>query len=644
MRLTALIVGAALGGLLAAPAPASAGRSDRPSVSEGQPGRELLGGRWYFRRDDLNVGIDHGFMRRRSLQHWTPVTVPHDFNATENVTNRSSVAWYRRDIRLARHDDATRRIVRFEGAGHFSTVYLNGRIVARHAGSYLPFEADLRGLRRGRNRLVVRVSSMRARTDLSHWRPASFNGFGNGGWWNFGGMHREVTVRRVRGVDIERVQALPRLACARCSARVLVRATLRNLTARKVRVRITLRVGGRPITLTPRYIPAGSRREIDARFTIARPRLWGVRRGRLYRLSMQAQVAVTPPRRREREGTRPRPESPPSTALYRTSFGVRDLRKSPDGRVLLNGRPLRLRGVSFHEDDPLVGAAWKAPQRAAVLRRVQQLGANVVRAHYPLHPAVLEALDRRGVLVWDQAPVYQVQNDRWDLPSVRRNAVALIAEMVLRDRGHPSVITYSMANELPDPVTPAQAAFIRTAAARIRSLDPTRLVAIDRVARVGAASDADPVWRAVDALGVNEYMGWYRGAFPPLPETVSADLGPYLDTLHRQQPHAALFVTEFGAEANRDGPESEKGTYAFQTRFLREHLAIGASRPFLNGAMIWALRDFRVIPGWAGGNPRPDPPYNHKGLLDINGNPKPAFWEVARIYRSATRGSPRPTR
>jgi beta-glucuronidase len=302
--------------------------------------------------------------------------------------------------------------------------------------------------------------------------------------------------------------------------------------------------------------------------------------------------------------------------------------------VLLNGRPVRLRGVSLHEDHPVLGAAWGPSQRAEALRRVDQLGANVVRAHYPLHPALLEALDRRGVLVWDQAPVYQVQNDRWELPSVRRNAVRLAAEMVMRDRGHPAVIAYSIANELPDPVTRAQASFVRAAAARIRSLDRSRLVAIDRVARVGADSDADPVWRAVDALGVNEYFGWYRGAFPPLPETTSADLGAYLDSLHARQPHAALFVTEFGAEASRDGPASQKGTYAFQVRFLREHLAIGDSRPFLNGTMIWALRDFRVIPGWKGGNPFPDPPYNHKGLLDLQGNPKPAFWEVRQIYRS----------
>ena len=209
-------------------APAAA-HAAKPPVAEGQPQRELLGGRWHFRPDVLNVGIDYGFMHQRSLRGWLPITVPHDFNAAERVDNRSSVGWYRREIKVGRLDPDERRIVRFEGAGHFSTVYLNGKPIAKHAGGYLPFEASLTGLRRGTNRLVVRVSSMRARTDLSHWRPASFNGFGNGGWWNFGGIHREVSVRRARGVDIEQVQALPRMRCPTCPADVQVRATLSNL-------------------------------------------------------------------------------------------------------------------------------------------------------------------------------------------------------------------------------------------------------------------------------------------------------------------------------------------------------------------------------------------------------------------------------
>ena len=93
-------------------------------------------------------------------------------------------------------------------------------------------------------------------------------------------------------------------------------------------------------------------------------------------------------------------------------------------------------------------------------------------------------------------------------------------------------------------------------------------------------------------------------------------------------------MTEFGAEANRDGPVEQKGTFAFQARFMREHLQAIDTRPFVNGAMVWNVRDFRVIPNWAGGNPIPDPPYNHKGLLDLAGKPKPAYDEVKRIFTS----------
>ena len=179
--------------------------------------------------------------------------------------------------------------MRFEGAGHHTTVYLNGRVIARHTGGYVPFEADLAGLRRGVNRLVVRVSSHRARSDLTHWRPRRPKGFGNGMWWNFGGIHREVSVRPVRGLDIVRAQALPRMACPGCPATVQVRTLVRNLgTARRL-ARVTLAVGGRTISLPAQTLAAGERREIVGELTILAPRLWGIGRGRLYRLDVNAQ-------------------------------------------------------------------------------------------------------------------------------------------------------------------------------------------------------------------------------------------------------------------------------------------------------------------------------------------------------------------
>jgi beta-glucuronidase len=102
--------------------------------------------------------------------------------------------------------------------------------------------------------------------------------------------------------------------------------------------------------------------------------------------------------------------------------------------------------------------------------------------------------------------------------------------------------------------------------------------------------------------------------------------------VHGNYPSKALFVTEFGAEANRDGPFDEKGTYTFQRQLIEDHLAVYDSKPFVNGALVWALRDFRVRPNWDGGNPKPQSPLNQKGLMDPAGKRKPAFTAVARMF------------
>lgn len=430
-------------------------------------------------------------------------------------------------------------------------------------------------------------------------------------------------MRPARGLDIGRAQALPRMDCPTCPARVQVRVLLRNLGTRAIRPQVSARAAGHTAQLSSPELAPGARAELVGELRVEDPEPWDIGRGHLYPLVVTARAPTG------------------GTAAYRTWFGIRDLRKLGDGRVMLNGRRLYLRGISFHEDDARVGSAWRAPQLRDLLRRVDQLGATVVRSHYPLHPHPMEALDRRGVMVWDAAPVNLVQNDRWELARVRRAAVRVNEEMVLRDRGHPSVLAFSVADELAVPVRTAQVRFLREAAARVRALDPNRLVAVDRVARYGAPDDTHPVFGGFDALGINEYFGWYRGAFPPRRPAYTRDLGSYFDTLHRQQPRAALFVTEFGAEANRPGPVREKGTYAFQARYLRRHIEAAASRPYLNGAIVWALRDFRVHSAWSGGNPKPRPPWNQKGIIRANGSPKPAFYEVQRTFARLAQGTRR---
>ena len=349
-----------------------------------------------------------------------------------------------------------------------------------------------------------------------------------------------------------------------------------------------------------------------ARLRIEDPSLWAPGSPSLYRVKL---------RLRDGAGT---------DVGYLQRHGIRTLRVRRGGRFLLNGRPVALRGASLHEDDLLVGNALSNSRRRADFDALRRLGATVTRSHYPLHPYTLELADRYGILVWNQAPVYQLRAPQLGNADMRRRAVRYMHRMVLRDRNHASVFSWSLVNELPARPGSGQELLIAQMAAAVRKADPSRLVALDILGypQVGV-QDA---YRVVDAIGVNDYFGWYPG--PNGTTANREDLGAYLDGLHASYPKQALFVTEFGAEANRDGPLDEKGTYAFQQDFLRYHLSVFAKRPFINGALIWILRDFRVKPGWEGGNPKPSPPVNHKGLLSAFGEDKPAFKEIARIFKA----------
>lgn len=587
-------------------------------IREGWPDRRLMGGVWYFRQDDTFQGDHLKFFRQKSLRGWAKITVPYNWNASDTTLNRSSVGWYRKEFKLPRSPRGhhPRWIMRFEGANHRAAVYLNGKLIGKHAGGYLPFEVDLKGLKRGRNRLVVKVSTLRSNTDLTHWRAAKFNGYGTSGWWNFGGLIREVYVRPVEDVDIRNVAVLPGLRCTRCAAKVRVRTTLRSFGKGK-QVTLRLRLGKRrQIALGTYGLKKNTVRDVSRTFTIRKPHLWRIRKAYLYDANLSAST-----------GGRVR-------SRYHVAFGVRRIDHKRGGIATINGKAMNLRGASLLEDSPVLGQALGPKWRSSSLTLLKRMGATVTRSHYPLHPAMMEALDRAGILYWSQAPVYQVPNVNWNKASVRRAAVQANIDTVNEGINHPSIFTWSIANELDQIVTPAQAKFISGAIKAIRRLDRTRFVAMDRANRIGDPQGNARVLQKLTAIGLNEYFGWYRASLLPRPPSADAQVGPYLDGIHRIYPKASLFITEFGAEANRNGPATERGTYQFQTRWMLTHLGIYKSRKYINGAIGWALRDFRVNPVWNGGNPKPSPPWNKKSLIDQNGVFKPAWFPVSKSYRA----------
>ena len=301
-------------------------------------------------------------------------------------------------------------------------------------------------------------------------------------------------------------------------------------------------------------------------------------------------------------------------ARYRTYFGVRHVRKTADGQVLLNGRPLKLRGVSLHEDSPVVGSAWRAPQRAAraaVDRRPRRQrgarplpaapgadgGAGPARDH-GLGPGAgepgAERPDGQGV---------GALAARWR-PTPRRCCATAATRRCWPSRSPTSCRCRSRRPRSTTRARPPP----RCARWTRRGWWPsTAWPATTR------PTTAIPVFREVDAIGANEYFGWYRGAFPPHPPAGTDDLAGYLDTLHRKQPHAALFLTEFGAEANRRGPAARKGTYAFQSRYLTDHVRIAARHPHVTGSMVVEPARLPRLPRLERRQPAARPAVQHQG-------------------------------
>jgi beta-glucuronidase len=613
-RLLALSIALLGTGLACAPAALAADGITRGTIyKDGPDNRYLLGGTWLFRLDTAGVGQRQRFQRQTTTGGWSQTRVPNAWNAGDNsvASMTGTTAWYRKDFHLPDRHARMDWLVRFESVNYRSTVWLNGKPIGRNTGAYLPWDLRLpRSLlkRQGVNRLVVRVDNRRLRTDFP---PSGLTGSGDpaGGWWNYGGLLREVYLQRVDRIDITRIVVRPDLPCATCDASVLARVTVRNY-GDSSRVRVTGSFGGQRLALGTKAVGSKDFATFDARIKVRNPRLWSPADPQLY----EARFSV-------RAGDR-------RVLAYRLHSGIRSIRVV-GGRLTLNGRPLSVRGVGIHEDDPVAGFAIDSARRAQIIAQAKELGATVIRSHYPLHPEMYELADREGLLIWSEIPVYAVKTQYLKRLTVRKLAARELEDNIAANQNHPSIMLWSIGNELSARPGPVQQLYIEAAVRQAKALDPSRPIGL-AVAGYPSAG-CRPQYAALDVVGINDYFGWYPG---PNGQIADRDALPdFLDQMRACYPNKAIFVSEFGAEANRDGPVEEKGTFQFQQDFVNYHLGIYASRPWLSGAIYWALQEFRVRPNWDGGNPRPNSPIHEKGLLRYtDGSKKPAWFDVQRNF------------
>jgi beta-glucuronidase len=612
-------------GSAAAPPPAQAAgyRAVTPTqgalTRDGWTNRYLLDGGWLYRADPSNSGVARKFWRdAASTSGWTAVAVPNSYNAGTDSTASfyGSVGWYRKDFYLPKGPASQQWIVRFESVSYHAEVWFNGHLIGSHVGGFLPFEFNLTPLRRtGINRLVIRVDNHLGPGDLPAGPYGTSGTPAVGGWWNYGGILGDVYLRPVQEANLEQVIVRPELPCPTCTsqATIVEQALVRNVTSTAQKVRLRGSFGGRPINLGTATIAPGATWAASATLRFPHPRLWAPGSPTLYRASLTLSGA-----------------NGQQLAGYVTYSGIRSIKVVAGGILELNGRPLHLRGVGLQEASLKTGGAMSSAQLEQFIAWTRQLGADLIRVQYPADARLEELADRAGILIWSEIPVYQVKPTYLAKASTVRLAHSMLSDNILDNENHPSILLWSIGNELQTPADPSETSYIAGAAKLAHQLDPTRPVGMAVEGWPGVPCQA--AYGPLDVIGLNEYFGWYDENDGSTIDR--AGLSPYLDFFRSCYPHQAVFVSEFGFEADRPGPVEEQGTYAFQADAIAYHLDVFAQKPWLAGAIYWALQDFVCRPLWAGGNPLPVPPLFQKGLVDLNGNLKPTFAAVEQAFRA----------
>ncbi len=325
--------------------------------------------------------------------------------------------------------------------------------------------------------------------------------------------------------------------------------------------------------------------------------------------------------------------SPDQPKLYRVTLSLRGDSVSDDvgfrtietrgTQILLNGKPIFLRGVSMHEEAPLrSGRAVSEADDRVLLDWARELGCNFVRlAHYPYNEAMIRLADRLGILVWSEIPLWQ--RIAWDNPATLENAEGQMRDMIARDQNRAAVIFWSLSNETGP--SPARQEFLKTLGAYTRQLDSTRLItsAMNSAEKTGpnARSLNDPLGEYLDVLGINEYIGWYEGR----PE--EADSTRWTSAYEKP-----IIVSEFGADARfgNHGDSETRWTEEYQANLFQHQISMLRKMPGLAGMSPWVLMDFR--------SPRRplvgiQDYFNRKGLISTRGQKKQAFYVLQEFYR-----------
>lgn len=577
---------------------------------------QRLDGLWRFRFDPAGEGAAQRWWAA-PLPGMREMPVPASYNdlVTDPAEREySGDVWYQREVWVPASWAGRRIVLRCDAATHHGTLWAGETQVAEHTGGYTPFEADITALvRLGEPlRVTVRVGNELTMGTI----PPGVISTGNGGrraqryfhdFYNYAGLHRSVWLYATPPSYIEGVAV--RTGFDPAAGAGVVRyeveavddhgaygAALTSAALRDADGTVVARATG----------PAG-----ELPVPAARP--WRPGDPYLYRLDLAH-----------------------GEDEYGLPVGIRTVRVAAD-QLLLNGQPVRLRGFGMHEDVALRGKGHDDARMVRDFALLDWIGANSFRtSHYPYAEEVLDYADRKGLLVIGETPAVGLHlslghmgdhgartfaPDRIGAEAAAAHRAA-ICELITRDRNHPCVIAWSIANE-PDTAEAAAREYFTPLVAATRELDPTRPVCFANVAT--APPEADVVTDLFDLICVNRYFGWYVDT-----GDLAAAERDLEDELRAWARHGKpILVTEFGADA-LPGLHALPATLwseDYQVALIAASLRVFRRIPEVIGEHVWNFADFATAQAVH------RPGGNHKGVFTRDRQPKAAAWLLRELWR-----------
>lgn len=534
--------------------------------------------RWGFFLDakPRNVSdlVEYSFDDSKSMK------VPGDWNTQdEQLYWYEGSVWYRQKFNW-KPEQGRKALLYFAGANYLSRVWVNGKLVGVHEGGFTPFCFDVSDVvKAGENTVVVMVNNNRKKENI----PTQIFD-----WWNYGGITRDVMMVSVPETYIEDYSLQ------------LVKGNTKLIN---VKLKLNEKKAGKMVTLSIPELKIKKKLVTDAQGEAnvvlkAKPSLWCPENPKLYKVSITT-----------------------AEETISDEIGFRTI-ETRGKQILLNGKPIFLKGISSHEETAYTSRRCNSAEDAdTLLAWAKDLGCNFMRlAHYPHNEHAIREAERKGVLLWEEIPCYWTID--WKNEKTFANAKRQLQDMIGRDKNRANVIVWSVANETPH--SAERDKFLSELAKFAKTEDDTRLISM--AMEVTGQSNYvnrlnDNMNKYVDIISFNEYIGWYRDVndAPKMKWEVPYD--------------KPVIISEFGggAVAGLHGSKNERWTEEFQENLYKENLDMLNKIEGLSGMTPWVLKDFRSPRRI---NPVVQKDFNRKGLVSDKGKRKKAFYVLKEWYKN----------